>query len=160
MTLISRLLDGLVAQNVPETRTSAAMEMVANATMSVCSNVHNRTATKQMLRDVNTTARRERPNSWMLRHNRIMVPPRPSTHMNGRGGIRPIRGSAQHQHTKGRGRFLRGAWPMKTALGPKKDLTNRTDYWSLRRDNESNKANPFQLPELRGGIQGRHDRSF
>jgi hypothetical protein len=68
---ISRLVVEPVAQNVPETRTSAATKMVANATMSVCANVHIRSALKIMISGVNTSARRERPKPRMLCHKDI-----------------------------------------------------------------------------------------
>ena len=59
---ISRLVIGPVAQNVPKTRTTPATKTVANAAMSVCTNVHIENALKPVIRGVSITARRDRPN--------------------------------------------------------------------------------------------------
>ena len=56
------LVIGPVAQNDPKIRATPATKTVANAAMSVCANVHTRSAPKAMIRGGSTTARRDWPN--------------------------------------------------------------------------------------------------
>ena len=53
---IWRLVVGPVAQNVPETRKIPATNTVVNAAISVCANVHIRTALKAVIRSGSSTA--------------------------------------------------------------------------------------------------------